>query len=159
MLLTLGLGDVAHLAGWLSTRGLQETYALNLLYILGRWAAWGILRKRMTAPGVLRFTMAPYFLLWRYLRETDNAIEYGRVKLLTGSLAPLESVQPARGPAVDASRRNPQVATFLRQARYPFARVDLVDQRYRVTWEDLYSRLRGWRGGVEVWLDPDMLSN
>lgn len=153
ILITLGVGDVAHLAGWLSTGSLKAIYAVNGLYTLGRWVAWAILRKRMTAPGVVRFTMAPYFLFWRYLRETDNAMEYGRVKLLTGSLKPLESVKPARGPAVDASRMDPQVATFLHHARYPFARVDLIDQRYRVTWEDLYGRLRGRRGGVEVWID------
>jgi membrane-bound metal-dependent hydrolase YbcI (DUF457 family) len=153
ILMTLGLGDLFHLGGWISAATLRALGLVNVLYLAARWAAWALLRRRLGGGEVVRFTLAPWFLFWRYLRETGDSLEYGQVRLLTGKITPIESVAPANGPVVDASRRDPQVEKFLRHAHYPFAQVDLIGDRYRVVWQDLYSRLRGWKGGVEVWLD------
>lgn len=157
ILISFGLGDVAHLVGWIQRPVLLALFGANAIYIAARWWAWLHLSRRLIEPGVSHVTLAPHFLLWRYLREKGANLEYGEVRLMTGRLTTLESVQPARGPIVDASALDPEVKAFLGRARYPFAQVEAIGQRYRVIWQDLFTRLRGQRGGLEVWVDRESM--
>lgn len=156
ILAALGLGGIGHLAGWVGTGVLQALYGAVWVYIAARWLVHGVLKRKLAGPGVIRASLVPWFMFWRYFRETESAVEYGTARALTGTLTPIEQVRTARGPVVDASRQLPQVAAFLDQARYPFAWVEQQGELYRVVWQDLYLRLRGWKHSVEVTLDHEL---
>lgn len=154
ILATTGLGSIAQGFGLVTPSVMRWLYIGVWVYIAGRWAARYYLMGRVRATSVERADIAPWLSAWRYFRDSGGKLEYGKISAFGGRVVPLAVVEPASGPAVDASRRDPSVAAFLRRARYPYARVEPDEaEGYRVIWQDLYTRLRGWRGGVEVRLD------
>ena len=150
ILATLGLGSVAQLAGWMPAGMLRWLYMAIWVYLALRWLVLSRLRARL--PGG---TFSPWFLGWRFFRQAEGRLELGKAGPLGRRLIVLETVESARGPAVDASRQIPAVAAFLQRARFPVARLEQKAGRYRVTWEDVFMRLRGRRQGLEVWLDTE----
>ncbi|HWI63581.1 MAG TPA: metal-dependent hydrolase [Symbiobacteriaceae bacterium] len=149
----IGLGDVAHLAGWISAGALQWLSLAVAAYVAVRWVIMGWLRRRVGGADVLRFTVTAFLVGWRFFRERQGLLEYGSVDPLGLKVRVVESVQTATGPAVEASRQVPAVAHFLSRARYPFARLEQRDGLWRVEWQDLFLRMRGQRGGLEIFLD------
>ncbi len=156
ILATLGLGGAAHLAGWVPAAVLRGLYVGVWGYISLRWWQFMTLKRRLKGPGTAQVSLIPWLLSWRYVRQTEAGLEYGKVEPLTGRALPVETIQPARGPEVEASRRDPRVEAFLRHARYPFAQVERVGERYRVVWHDLYLRIRGVSSGIEIVLNQNL---
>lgn len=139
----LGLGDLAQLAGWISPAVMKTLYIAMWVYVVARWLMLPRLQVRVREPGVSRYTVTAWLTGWRFLREREGRLELGRVSALGRRTVVLEAVEPARGPAVEASRQVPAVASFLQRARYPFARIDQQGDLYRVEWDDLAGRMRG----------------
>lgn len=156
ILLTLSAGSLGQLLHWFDVIVLKTLYASIWIYVFSRWLIQLRLKQVVGGPNVRRAHVVPFFSFWRYFRESGDTLEYGKVRTFTGILTPLEVVTADRGPAVEASQAHPRVVAFLRAARYPFARVEPIETGYRVVWQDLFSRLRGWRHSVEVVLDRDL---
>lgn len=156
ILSVIGLGDVAQLAGWISARVLQWLFVGMAAYVGVRWVLLAWLRRRVGGTDVVRFTVTAFLAGWRFFRERPGLLEYGSVDPLGFRVRVVESVQAATGPAVDASRQVPAVAQFLSRARYPFARLEQRDGLWRVEWQDLFLRMRGQRGGLEIFLDGNL---
>lgn len=152
----LGLGSAAQLAGWLGVTVVRGLYGVMWVYVALRWLMLLRLQSKVREPGVVRFTVAPFLAGWRFFRQWQDRLEFGSAHPLTGQLTVLESIDTARGPAVDASRQIPAVAAFLKRARYPVARVEERGGQFRVEWQDLFYRMRGRRGGLAVTLDADL---
>ncbi|HWI51885.1 MAG TPA: metal-dependent hydrolase [Symbiobacteriaceae bacterium] len=153
MLGVLGLADLANLAGWLSGAALRSLSLLILLYVAARWLLLVRLRRKVAAPDVTRSTVTAFLAGWRFFRQRTGRLEYGTMDPLGLRLQVVEEVETATGPAVEASRQVPAVAAFLKRARYPYARLEQQDGHYRVEWQDLFLRMRGQRGGLEIILD------
>jgi membrane-bound metal-dependent hydrolase YbcI (DUF457 family) len=150
-----GLGSIAQLAGWIDVAVLKGLSIAIWPYIVLRWLMLGRVKRQVNSPGTERYHVAPFLLGWRYFREQGGRLEFGKMDVLGLRPQVLESVKPAQGPAVEASRSVPAVAQFLRGARVPFARVEQEGERYRVIWQDLFSRFRGRGAGLAITLDAN----
>ncbi|MGE5673047.1 MAG: metal-dependent hydrolase [Mycobacterium leprae] len=151
-----GLGSIGQIVGLLSRQTVRWLYVFIWLYLAVRCMLWGRLLRRLNSGESGRTDLLAYLASWRYFREWQDRLEYGRVSL-NGTCTPLGAVQKAQGPAVDASRTAPRVQAYLRRARYPYAQVEqTADGGYRVLWQDLYHRLRGATQPVEVLLDSGL---
>lgn|GEM_PF-1458269 len=139
----MGMGSLAHLRGWAGAEAMRLLYVLFWGYVAARWIMLARLRRTLRTPDTRRLVVAPFLAGWRFFRERGGRIEFGSVGILTGREHLLEAVQPASGPAVDASRTVPAVAAFLRRAKFPVAQVEQRDDRYQVVWQDLFMRTRG----------------
>lgn len=140
---TLGLGSMADLAGWVPAAVLKWLYLLTWVYIALRWLWMGRVKARVSgAPGVRNAMVTAWLLGWRFLRECEGRLELGGLDMLGRRETILQAVEPAGGPAVEASRRAPAVAAFLQRARYPYARLEQKEGYWHVAWDDLANRLR-----------------
>lgn len=142
--------------------------ALHLAAAAGGSAAWGALAwagtaayigwrwlvrlraARVLAPAVV----LPYLAGWRYILETPDQVEVGRLGPLWARPYPLRRVRRDQGPAVEATRAVPAVQAFLARAAYPVAQVEPEGGGYRVVWTDLSDRRPGAR--VQVTLDQHL---
>lgn len=159
ILVVLGVGDLVHLAGWLPRVGLQVLTVAMAVYVAARWVALARLSRSLahsTAPAEARLVVTAFLAGWRFFRERQGLLEYGSVDFLGLHPRTIETVVPATGPAVEASRQVPAIARFLERARFPFARVEERDGLYRVEWQDLFLRMRGKPPTIEVFLDADL---
>ncbi|HLN63612.1 MAG TPA: metal-dependent hydrolase [Symbiobacteriaceae bacterium] len=152
----LGLGSIAQLAGWVSVGLLKGLYGVVWLYVAARWLLLGAVKRKLCGPGTARAQVAPFFLGWRFFREREGRLEFGTLAFFGSAPQVLETIEPARGPAVDASRQVPAVAVFLQKARMPYARVEQDGGVYRVIWQDLFARFRGRGVGLAVTLDSNL---
>ncbi|HYF81009.1 MAG TPA: metal-dependent hydrolase [Symbiobacteriaceae bacterium] len=157
ILAVLGLGDLAHLAGWLPRAGLQGLTIAMAVYVAARWAALARLRGKLNhgEPRQTRLMVTAFLAGWRFFRERQGRLEYGSADFLGLNARVIETIEPAAGPAVEASRQVPQIARFLERARFPFARLEERDGQYRVEWEDLFQRMRGKPPTLAVCLDQN----
>lgn len=94
------------------------------------------LLRRLRAEGSLRARVVPWFSGWRYIFETDRAVEFGLWS--RGRRVPLHTFPKHRDPRIDATRSDPRVARFLQSAEYPVALL----QGDAVVWIDALRRLR-----------------
>jgi membrane-bound metal-dependent hydrolase YbcI (DUF457 family) len=125
------------LAGWASD-GLS--FLLIWPYVLYRvWTA-GRLHRKLQAAGSRRARVVPWFASWRYLVETDRAIEFGRWQ--RGRRIPLQTYPRVDSPLIRASLSHPQVADFLKSAQYPYALVEEGEEGTLVVWADALRQLR-----------------
>jgi inner membrane protein len=152
----LSAATLIHALGWLKVPGLWTIYLLMWLYIGARWFIKLRIERRLHIPGTIQSVVAPWFATWRYFRQSESIVEYGRVRSFGAMLESIETVVPAQGLAVDVSRTVPAVAGFLRRARFPFAEVRQHENHVHVLWQDLFMRMRGGRSGVEVVLDQNL---
>lgn len=155
ILAVLGLGDLAHLAGWLPRAGLQTLTVAMGIYVAARWFTLARLRGSL-ARAQTRLVVTAFLAGWRFFREHEGRLEYGSADFLGLSPRVVESIEPATGPAVEASRQVPAIARFLERARFPFARLEERDGLYRVEWQDLFLRMRGKPPTLEVCFDQHL---
>lgn len=105
-------------------------------YVVYRIATARKLLQELRAAGSVRARVVPWYASWRYVYETDRAVEFGRWTR-DGRLA-LETFVKGDDPRIEASLNDPRVHHFLRSAEYPVAQVE--DDA--VVWIDAIRRLR-----------------
>lgn len=140
--------------------------AVHMGAAVGGTAAWGALAWAVTAAYIgLRWLVRlhaarrlggaqvmPYLAGWRYILETPEQVEFGRVGALRGRPYPEARLRKDRHPAVAASRAAPEVAAFLARAGYPVAQAEPAPGGWRVLWTDLYGRWRVPGARLEVFV-------
>lgn len=94
------------------------------------------LLRRLRAEGSLRARVVPWFSGWRYIFETERAVEFGLWS--RGRRVALHTFPKQADPRIDATRSDPRVARFLQSAEYPVALL----QDGAVVWIDALRRLR-----------------
>lgn len=111
-----------------------------LLYIVHRLRIARRLIALLKREGSVRARVIPWFSSWRYVFETDGAIEFGRFD--RGRRLALSTFQKLDSPLVRASRSFPQVVDFLEESEYPYALVREDEEGHAVIWADVVRQLR-----------------
>ncbi len=140
LLLLLGLPALAVAAGRAPYALLGAALSLIVLYVLYRIGTARRLYRQLKAEGFRRFRVVPWFAGWRYIFETDRAIEFGA--WVRGRRKAVHTYPKQDSPLVRATLSNPHVAAFLKQAEYPYALVQEEPDGYVVVWGDALRQLR-----------------
>ncbi|MGE5672462.1 MAG: metal-dependent hydrolase [Mycobacterium leprae] len=141
ILVLLGLPSVAVLLHWAAPVLLQAGFYLMLLYVAYRIAvATRLYRRLQSGPESIRVRIVPWWGTWRYVMETNHAIEFGAWR--SGSRFAMQVYPKQDGPLVQASLANPEVSQFLALAEYPYAVIQEEDGDHEVVWGDALRQLR-----------------
>ncbi|MFZ5817611.1 MAG: metal-dependent hydrolase [Bacillota bacterium] len=136
MLVLMGGPSLGAYLGW-NSPGLVAMAFLGVWpYIIFRLTTARKLVQRLQSEGSVRARVVPWYTGWRYIFETEGAVEFGRWH--RGERLPLETFVKRTDPRILASMSDPRVHHFLRSAEYPVALV----QDNAVVWIDAVRRLR-----------------
>lgn len=119
---------------------LVVSFFAMLLYIVHRLRIARRLFYLLKQEGSTRARVIPWFSSWRYVFETDGAIEFGR--FVGGRRLALSTFPKLDSPMIRASLEFPQVANFLEGAEYPYALVREDEEGHAVIWADAVRQLR-----------------
>lgn len=136
LLVILGIPALGAALGLASQQMVALGFVLTWPYILYRLQTARRLLGRLRREGSHRARIVPWYTSWRYIFETDGAIEFGRWH--RGERIAMETFVKQNDPRIAASKEDPRVGHFLRQAEYPVALV----QEDAVIWIDAVRRLR-----------------
>ncbi len=136
LLIILGIPTLGAALGMASSQMVALGFVLIWPYILYRLQTARRLLFRLKREGSGRARIVPWYTSWRYIFETDGAIEYGRWH--RGMRVAMETFVKHDDPRIAASKADPRVGHFLRQAEYPVAMV----HEDAVIWIDAVRRLR-----------------
>lgn len=136
LLLLLGAPSMGAYLNWSSPALVAVGFLAIWPYVAYRLRTARRLLRRLKAEGSLRARIVPWFSGWRYVFETERAVEFGRWH--RGQPVALETFPKQADPRIDATRSDPRVARFLRSAEYPVALI----QGDAVIWIDALRRLR-----------------
>lgn len=137
LLLLLSAPALAAYLNWTSPALAAYAFLAIWPYIVYRLATARRLLMQLKAEGLVRARVVPWYASWRYIYETDHAVEYGRWHR-NGRREALETFRKLADPRIEASMNDPRVRRFLRSAEYPVAMV----QDDAVVWIDAVRRLR-----------------
>lgn len=137
LILLLGAPVVGTFMNWTSPATNAFAFIAIWPYVVYRLATARRLLNQLQAEGSVRARVVPWYASWRYIYETDQAVEFGRWQR-GGHRMPLETFVKQEDPRIAASLNDPRVHHFLRSAEYPIAMV----QDDAVIWIDAVRRLR-----------------
>jgi inner membrane protein len=140
LMILLGIPALGVAMGRTSTALLALAFFLIWPYVLIRLVKARRLFRNLMAAGTLRARVIPLASSWRFVTETDTMFEFGHWQ--GGEPTVLERFLKLESPMVQASREDPQVASFLRTAEYPYASVEEDETGHWVVWGDVVRRLR-----------------
>lgn len=150
MLALLAIPTVGVRAGLLASRWLAYAFYLMGPYLLYRFVIARKLYVRLWTEGPMRVRIIPWFTGWRYLVQTESAIEFGR--WIKGRRRAMATYPRHLPPLVQATRKNPQVAAFLKSAEYPYALVQEDETGAAIIWGDALRQLRADFRPVKVYI-------
>lgn len=136
LILLLGAPVLGSYLHWSSPALTAFAFIAIWPYIVYRLATARKLLHQLKADGSVRARVVPWYAGWRYIYETDQAVEFGRLR--GGRRVALETFVKQEDPRIEASLNDPRVHHFLRSAEYPIAMV----QDDAVVWIDCVRRLR-----------------
>jgi inner membrane protein len=140
LLALLGVSTLAVSAGMAGYPMLTLAFLLIFPYVTYRIAIARRLYRTLRAQGSLRARVIPWYATWKYVFETEGAIEFGhwdrRGRKVVKTYRKLDT------PLIRATMADPSVAAFLRAAEYPYATVEEDERGLCVTWGDALRQMR-----------------
>ncbi|MFZ5824472.1 MAG: metal-dependent hydrolase [Bacillota bacterium] len=136
LLLLLGAPALGAYMNWSSPAWLAIGFLAVWPYVVYRLTTARRLVQQLRSEGSVRARVVPWYTSWRYIFETEGAVEFGRWQ--KGERVALETFVKRKDPRISASMNDPRVSHFLRSAEYPVAMV----QDDAVVWIDAVRRLR-----------------
>lgn len=136
LLVLLGIPSLGAYMNWSSPALVAIGFVAMWPYIVYRLTKARKLLNELKAEGSLRARVVPWYSSWRYIAETEQAVEFGR--WCRGGRVALDTFVKLEDPRIVASMSDPRVHHFLRSAEYPVAMV----QDGTVIWIDAVRRLR-----------------
>lgn len=136
LLVLLGGPSLGTYLNWSSPTMVGMGFLAMGPYIMYRLSTARRLVHRLRSEGSLRARVVPWYTSWRYIFETEGAVEFGRWQ--RGERIAMETFVKQQDPRIAATMADPRVSHFLRSAEYPVAMV----QDDAVVWIDAVRRLR-----------------
>jgi len=140
LILMLGIPATAVAVGMANPMVVALSLFLVPCYVLYRWTKARGLARTFRQHEMLRAKVIPWFMGWRYVFETERAIEFGYWR--KGRRHAISTYSKADSPLIQASLANPAVTSFLCGAEYPFAEIHEDDTGHEVVWGDAVRKLR-----------------
>lgn len=140
LMLMLGLPTLAIMLGKASDAALVLAFFMMLPYIIYRIATARRLHRQLKEAGSLRARIIPWYTSWRYVFETDTAIELGA--WIKGKPLATQTYAKQDSPLIRASLLDPAVAAFLKGAEYPYAVIREDAEGHAVVWGDALRQMR-----------------
>jgi len=119
---------------------LSWAFVLMWPYVAYRMATARKLYWKLRAAGSHRVRIIPWFTSWRYVFETQSAIEFGH--WIRGKRQTVKTYLKEDHPFIRASLTDPKVTAFLAAAEYPYAQVEEDSEGSAVVWGDALRQLR-----------------
>lgn len=119
---------------------LSWAFVLMWPYVAYRISTARRLYWKLRAAGSHRARIIPWFTSWRYVFETQGAIEFGH--WIRGKRQAVRTYFKQEHPMIQASLADPKVAAFLASAEYPYALVEEDADGPSVIWGDALRQMR-----------------
>ncbi len=140
LVVTLGAPTLAVALGVTSKTLLALSFFVIPLYVVYRLAVARRLFYGLKGEDPVKVRVVPWFAGWRFIKETGTTIEFGYWR--KGRRQIINTFEKVDSPLVRASMQDPQVASFLQTAEYPYALVEEDQEGHAVVWADVLRQMR-----------------